>query len=45
VFTLIIATLGTAERVVRAAGIPPAAAKRIMHPILRQTTAVGKILR
>jgi predicted short-subunit dehydrogenase-like oxidoreductase (DUF2520 family) len=34
---MIIATLATAERIARAAGIPPAAAKRIMHPILRQT--------
>ncbi len=36
---MIIATLATAERIARAAGIPPAAAKRIMHPILRQTIA------
>ncbi len=36
---MIIATLTTAERIARAAGIPPAAAKRIMHPILRQTVA------
>jgi len=36
---MIIATLSTAERVARAAGIPPAAAKRIMQPILRQTIA------
>ncbi len=36
---MIIATLTTAERIARAAGIPPAAAKRIMHPILRQTIA------
>jgi predicted short-subunit dehydrogenase-like oxidoreductase (DUF2520 family) len=36
---MIIATLATAERIAGAAGIPPAAAKRIMHPILRQTIA------
>jgi predicted short-subunit dehydrogenase-like oxidoreductase (DUF2520 family) len=36
---MIIATLAAAERIARAAGIPPAAAKRIMHPILRQTIA------
>ena len=36
---MIISTLATAERVAHAAGIPPAAAKRIMHPILRQTIA------
>jgi len=36
---MIIATLATAERIARAAGIPPVAAKRIMHPILRQTIA------
>ena len=36
---MIIATLATAERIAHAAGIPPAAAKRIMHPILRQTIA------
>jgi len=36
---MIIATLATAERIARAAKIPPAAAKRIMHPILRQTIA------
>ena len=36
---MIISTLATAERIARAAGIPPAAAKRIMHPILRQTVA------
>ncbi len=36
---MIIATLSTAERIARAAGIPPAAAKRIMHPILQQTIA------
>jgi predicted short-subunit dehydrogenase-like oxidoreductase (DUF2520 family) len=36
---MIVATLATAERIARAAGIPPAAARRIMHPILRQTIA------
>ena len=36
---MIISTLATAERIAHAAGIPPAAAKRIMHPILRQTIA------
>jgi predicted short-subunit dehydrogenase-like oxidoreductase (DUF2520 family) len=36
---MIVATLVTAERIARAAGIPPAAAKRIMNPILRQTIA------
>jgi len=36
---MIIATLATAERIAHAASIPPAAAKRIMHPILRQTIA------
>ena len=36
---MIVATLSTAERIARAASIPPAAAKRIMHPILRQTIA------
>jgi len=36
---MIIATLATAERIAHAAGIPPAAAKRIMHPILQQTIA------
>ena len=36
---MIISTLATAERIARAAHIPPAAAKRIMHPILRQTIA------
>jgi predicted short-subunit dehydrogenase-like oxidoreductase (DUF2520 family) len=36
---MIIATLATAERIARAADIPPAATKRIMHPILRQTIA------
>ena len=36
---MIIATLATAERIAGGAGIPPAAAKRIMHPILRQTIA------
>jgi len=36
---MIVATLATAERIAHAAGIPPAAAKRIMHPILRQTIA------
>jgi len=36
---MVISTLATAERIARAAGIPPAAAKRIMHPILRQTIA------
>jgi predicted short-subunit dehydrogenase-like oxidoreductase (DUF2520 family) len=36
---MIVATLSTAERIARVAGIPPAAARRIMHPILRQTIA------
>jgi predicted short-subunit dehydrogenase-like oxidoreductase (DUF2520 family) len=36
---MIVACLTTAERIAAAAGIPPAAAKRIMHPILRQTIA------
>jgi predicted short-subunit dehydrogenase-like oxidoreductase (DUF2520 family) len=36
---MIVACLSMAERVAAAAGIPPAAAKRIMHPILRQTIA------
>jgi predicted short-subunit dehydrogenase-like oxidoreductase (DUF2520 family) len=36
---MIIATLATAERIAQAAKIPPAAAKRIMHPILQQTIA------
>jgi predicted short-subunit dehydrogenase-like oxidoreductase (DUF2520 family) len=36
---MIIATLATAERIASAAGIPPVAAKKIMHPILRQTIA------
>ena len=36
---MIVATLATAERIACAAGIQPAAAKRIMHPILRQTIA------
>ena len=36
---MIIATLATAERIAHAAAIPPAAARRIMHPILRQTIA------
>jgi predicted short-subunit dehydrogenase-like oxidoreductase (DUF2520 family) len=36
---MIVSTLATAERIARAAGIPPSAAKRIMHPILRQTIA------
>jgi len=36
---MIVSTLATAERIAHAAGIPPAAAKRIMHPILRQTIA------
>ncbi len=36
---VIVACLTTAERVAAAAGIPPSAAKRIMHPILRQTVA------
>jgi predicted short-subunit dehydrogenase-like oxidoreductase (DUF2520 family) len=34
---MIMATLSTAERIAQAAGIPPGAAKRIMHPILRQS--------
>ena len=36
---MIVACLATAERIAAAAGIPPNAAKRIMHPILRQTIA------
>ena len=36
---MIVACLATAERIAHAAGIPPQAAKRIMHPILRQTMA------
>jgi predicted short-subunit dehydrogenase-like oxidoreductase (DUF2520 family) len=36
---MIVATLSTAERIAAAAGIPEAAARRIMHPILRQTIA------
>ena len=36
---MIVSTLATAERIARAAAIPPAAARRIMHPILRQTIA------
>ena len=36
---MIIATLTTAHRIAHAAAIPPAVAKRIMHPILRQTIA------
>jgi predicted short-subunit dehydrogenase-like oxidoreductase (DUF2520 family) len=36
---MIVSTLATAERIARAAAIPPAAAKRIMHPILQQTIA------
>ena len=36
---MIVATLATAERIAAAAGIPEAAARRIMHPILRQTIA------
>ena len=36
---MIVATLATAERIARAAAIPPTVAKRIMHPILRQTIA------
>ena len=36
---MVIATLATAERISHAAGIPPAAAKRIMYPILQQTIA------
>jgi predicted short-subunit dehydrogenase-like oxidoreductase (DUF2520 family) len=36
---MIVACLSTAERVAAAAGIPATAAKRIMHPILRQTVA------
>jgi len=34
---MIIASLSTAERIAEAAGIPPAAAKRIIHPLLRQS--------
>lgn len=34
---MVIATIALAERIARAAGIPPAQAARIMHPILRQT--------
>ena len=36
---MIVACLTTAERVAAAAGILPSAAKRIMHPLLRQTVA------
>ena len=36
---MIVATLATGERIAAAAKIPPAAARRIMHPILRQTIA------
>ena len=36
---MIVACLTTAERIAAAAGIPATAAKRIMHPILRQTIA------
>jgi predicted short-subunit dehydrogenase-like oxidoreductase (DUF2520 family) len=36
---MIVATLATAERIAAAADIPRAAARRIMHPILRQTIA------
>ena len=36
---MIVATLATGERIAAAANIPPAAARRIMHPILRQTIA------
>jgi len=36
---MIVACLATAERIAEAAGIPPQATKRIIHPILRQTIA------
>ena len=36
---MVVASLSTAERIAKAAGIPPTAAKRIIHPLLQQTIA------